>query len=241
VSPGKFFPALHKQFSCAALFSNRFSDGAALQWPPPRAPPPALERFFLQAGAVRLSNMYFAQNYAGAGDPATTSGSGGGGVWRVSTVERFRARLRVDDFSEGSSYSAEETRKFFIYLRKHAGLFKGGHVFVLGSEQPWIEACLLEVGARLVTTIEYGRIVSEHPQIQTMTPPEVTDQFLKGALPQFDAGVTFSSLEHSGLGRYGDLLNPWGDIQAMARAWCMTRAGGALLVGQMEQQVHVCT
>ncbi len=29
--------------------------------------------------------------------------------------------------------------------------------------------------------------------------------------------VSFSSLEHSGLGRYGDQLNPHGDLIAMAR------------------------
>ena len=34
----------------------------------------------------------------------------------------------------------------------------------------------------------------------------------------------------SGLGRYGDALNPWGDVLAAARAWCMTRLGGRLVV-----------
>ena len=27
-------------------------------------------------------------------------------------------------------------------------------------------------------------------------------------------------------GRYGDALNPWGDILAAARAWCVTKPGG---------------
>ena len=35
----------------------------------------------------------------------------------------------------------------------------------------------------------------------------------------FDAVVSFSSIEHSGLGRYGDALNPWGDLIASAQAW----------------------
>ena len=45
--------------------------------------------------------------------------------------------------------------------------------------------------------------------------------------------VTFSSLEHSGLGRYGDSLNPWGDLITMAKAWCLTKAKpkGRALVG----------
>ena len=48
---------------------------------------------------------------------------------------------------------------------------------------------------------------------------------------QFDGVVTFSSLEHSGLGRYGDPLNPWADLIAMAKAWCLTRTGGRMLIG----------
>ena len=31
--------------------------------------------------------------------------------------------------------------------------------------------------------------------------------------------------------RYGDALNPWGDLIAMARAWCLIKAGGKALVG----------
>jgi len=43
--------------------------------------------------------------------------------------------------------------------------------------------------------------------------------------------VTFSSIEHSGLGRYGDQLNPWGDVVAIARAWCVSKPGAPLIVG----------
>ncbi len=53
--------------------------------------------------------------------------------------------------------------------------------------------------------------------------------FQKGGL-SFDAVVTYSSLEHSGLGRYGDSLNPWGDLMTMARAWCVTKPKGRALV-----------
>jgi hypothetical protein len=54
---------------------------------------------------------------------------------------------------------------------------------------------------------------------------------LDGTLPVFDAMVTFSSVEHSGLGRYGDQLNPWGDLITMAKAWCVVKPGGLALVG----------
>ena len=37
-------------------------------------------------------------------------------------------------------------------------------------------------------------------------------RYMNGTLPKFDVMVSFSSIEHSGLGRYGDELNPWGDL-----------------------------
>ena len=43
---------------------------------------------------------------------------------------------------------------------------------------------------------------------------------------QFDAVFSFSSLEHSGLGRYGDPLAPYGDAEAVAQMWCAVRPGG---------------
>ena len=47
----------------------------------------------------------------------------------------------------------------------------------------------------------------------------------------FDFAVTFSSLEHSGLGRFGDSLNPYGDIEAAVQTWCLLRPRGIFLLG----------
>ena len=33
------------------------------------------------------------------------------------------------------------------------------------------------------------------------------------------------------MGRYGDAFNPYGDRQAIARAWCATKEGGHLVIG----------
>jgi hypothetical protein len=107
---------------------------------------------------------------------------------------------------------------------------RGGHVLVVGSENPWVEACALHAGARLVTTPEYGEITSLHPSVKTMKPSEARGAFASGTMPMFDAVVTFSSMEHSGLGRYGDGLNPWGDLQGIARTWYVTRPGGELFL-----------
>ena len=79
---------------------------------------------------------------------------------------------------------------------------------------------LLELGAANVTTLEYNHIESRVDNLNVITPEELRGlwKFSKEKL-NFDAVVSFSSLEHSGLGRYGDALNPWGDLIASAQAW----------------------
>jgi len=42
---------------------------------------------------------------------------------------------------------------------------------------------------------------------------------------------SYSSLEHSGLGRYGDRLAPYGDAEAVAQMWCAMRPGGLFFLG----------
>lgn len=126
------------------------------------------------------------------------------------------------------TYGVAETHRLMKALRRTP--IKGASVLVIGSEKPWIEACALGLGAEEVTTLEYGGIQSTHPQVNTITP----DRLRASAnvyMERFDVVITYSSVEHSGLGRYGDALNPWGDRQAMARAWCMTKAGGQLTIG----------
>ena len=61
---------------------------------------------------------------------------------------------------------------------------------------------------------------SEYPCIadfQNLFQVSVVTPWTMDPSVKYDAMVTFSSLEHSGLGRYGDGLNPWGDLIAMAR------------------------
>jgi hypothetical protein len=78
---------------------------------------------------------------------------------------------------------------------------------------------------------EYVQIKNQHPLVEPLTPEEFSTKFLEGTLPRFDSVVTFSSLEHSGLGRYGDQLNPWGDLITMAKIWCALKPGGLGLIG----------
>jgi len=78
---------------------------------------------------------------------------------------------------------------------------KDKHVLVIGSQTPWIETILLKKGAKNITTFDYVKIQSDHPQVEVLTPDEMSKSFLQKRI-KYDAMITFSSLEHSGLGRY---------------------------------------
>lgn len=81
-------------------------------------------------------------------------------------------------------------------------------------------------GAGRVTTLEYGFINSTHPRLDTILPSDFDEMYLKGTLPVYDGATSFSSIEHSGLGRYGDFLNPYGDVIAISKVWCSVKPGG---------------
>merc|ERR1712050_641961 len=108
---------------------------------------------------------------------------------------------------------------------------KEKHILVVGSTSPWVESVLLYLGAEEVTTLEYASQKNEHPKLKLVTPEELRKSVMEGIVTEFDAMVTFSSIEHSGLGRYGDSLNPWGDLITMAQSWCLLKQGGRALVG----------
>lgn len=142
-----------------------------------------------------------------------------GNVWNEDDINE--AVKQVGEETLKGPYGLQET----IDLTKNLGKanMKGKSVLVIGSSHPWVEAICLYHGAAKVTTLEYGEIISNHPKIETETPRSIREKYVNDELTLFDGIVTHSSVEHSGLGRYGDALNPWGDILAIARAWCIAK------------------
>ncbi|EPB67961.1 hypothetical protein ANCCEY_12944 [Ancylostoma ceylanicum] len=48
---------------------------------------------------------------------------------------------------------------------------------------------------------------------------------------KFDFAISFSSIEHSGLGRYGDPLDPIGDLREVWKTACLLKPGGHFYLG----------
>eukprot|EP00929_Paragymnodinium_shiwhaense_P040099 TRINITY_DN20962_c0_g1_i1.p1 TRINITY_DN20962_c0_g1~~TRINITY_DN20962_c0_g1_i1.p1 ORF type:complete len:222 (-),score=17.89 TRINITY_DN20962_c0_g1_i1:665-1330(-) len=99
----------------------------------------------------------------------------------------------------------------------------GLHVGVFGSIEPTAEAFLLAAGAARVTTIEYNNLSYEHPSLSQLRVDALGD-----ASAMFDAAVALSAFDHDGLGRYGDPVDPEGDLKAMKTAHRLLVPGGRL-------------
>jgi len=218
-NPGKYFNEVRKKVDCMGLYSNVENDAPAKVWPPPRQIPKSMERDFSRNG--KIVGYYLHAQYSGNASYEN--------VWTKALVEETMELARKGQLR--GTYTVDTTNRIRSLFMDQKASIQGKHMYVIGSETPWIEALLLLAGAEHVTTIEYGSIRSEHPRVSTMLPSVVREKYLNNTLPLFDGGATFSSLEHSGLGRYGDTLNPWGDLQAMAKAWCITKDNGPMFAG----------
>ncbi|XP_052068724.1 uncharacterized protein LOC127707988 [Mytilus californianus] len=219
--PGPYFDQITVPIDCQALFKSEHIDRGHGLSIAPKTIPKDLHMDFTMNNRLKVSPWYFNdEEYLGKTAKLA--------VWTEQIIEDYIS-LAKDNKLKGT-YGVSETNALRDGL-KHAPGIINGRVLVIGSEIPWVEACALEAGAREVVTLEYGKIVSKHPKIKTMVPVKFRKSYLNKTLGSFDAIVTFSSIEHSGLGRYGDGLNPWGDIIAVARGWCVTKEGGSLTIG----------
>lgn len=112
----------------------------------------------------------------------------------------------------------------WLYQALEAFPIKNKDVLIIGSVVPWYESIVLAFGGH-PTTVEYNKIVTNDKRLTIMT----VDEFNQNP-KQFDIILSISSLEHDGLGRYGDPLNPYADFQYMVEAKSLLKEGGAMIL-----------
>lgn len=129
--------------------------------------------------------------------------------------------------SYNSTICNEVFNKYKLYITNKRGI-------VLDSQSiPWAESALLSLGAIHITTIEYRKIISNHHKHNSLNHTQLNEKYL---LNEFDKEpvdfiFSFSSLEHQGLGRYGDVLDPFGDLVLLAKMHCLLKPNGILFLG----------
>jgi hypothetical protein len=224
-SQGKYFEEIRKTIDCVKLWTSPHIDVPLSSKHPPRLKdlPKQLVDLYSYGGKIDMKEYYFDQNYYGKQKDI----SGSIHNWTSDLIEGMISQLRTGKLQ--GTYGATETNCFAQSLGNTS--FRDKKVLVIGSEIPWVEAVMLHKGAAHVMTLEYANLVSSHARVSTVTPAALAELVRKGQAPSFDAIVSFSSLEHSGLGRYGDGVNPYGDLITSAKAWCLANPGADFVVG----------
>jgi hypothetical protein len=149
-------------------------------------------------------------------------------TWTTEFIGKYRSQVRAR-----VPFGTYGNKDIYPALDKYASLaIKSKRCAVIGTENPWIEAALLEYSASSVTTIEYAVIHSSVPRLFTITPMAFAheQQNDRSKRQLFDSVWSYSSLEHDGLGRYQDPLNPYGDLQTMVKISCILKPGGFLFL-----------
>jgi hypothetical protein len=135
-----------------------------------------------------------------------------GVIWNNDTINDYINRLTPQNIANNCEGISGYDHNTCVNLLKAFNLYHlhNKKIAVVGSETPWIEAILINLH-NTVTTIEYNVPECNFDKL------ECKDYFtfFENNSDTFDAIVTYSSIEHSGLGRYGDPLDPFGDIKTM--------------------------
>jgi Caenorhabditis protein of unknown function, DUF268/Protein of unknown function (DUF616) len=95
------------------------------------------------------------------------------------------------------------------------GYISGRKILVIGSETYWIELLCALAGAGEITTVEYRPIEWTKAEPKAPVRTITWDAFIDDLAVhehRYDLVLSYSSIEHSGLGRYGDRLTPLGDL-----------------------------
>jgi len=101
---------------------------------------------------------------------------------------------------------------------------EGKDVVIIGSTAPWYEAVALAFGAKTITVFEYSERESFHESIKYKHPNAQSET------EKYDVCFSISSVEHDGLGRYGDPLNPNADLETMRHYKTLVKENGLMFL-----------
>lgn len=143
-------------------------------------------------------------------------------------------------------------------MTKYSELFVRGKIgLVVNSPdlEPWAEGALLyRYGAeKIYSMLEWGHhpfppkriLVDEElaSNLSLTSPRQLALEYLRrredgerNSSHPLEHGLldfvfAYSVIEHSGLGRYGDNVDPFADLDALARIHCLLKPGGVLFLG----------
>ena len=97
-------------------------------------------------------------------------------------------------------------------------------ILVIGSMTPWIEWLILKNGISKIYTTDINKITIEDDRI-------IFYDILKIHKLEPDIIISYSVVEHIGLGRYGDELDKDGDLKFMDNSYNFLKDNGYFIIG----------
>jgi hypothetical protein len=130
------------------------------------------------------------------------------------TIDKIDYSSRLTSRFECGAYGAVDT---WIYLALQKYSIKDMNVCVFGSTEqgfgPWYESMVLNMGGIPITT-DYNEVKYDSIRYKFWSIDTLKENIKSGF--KFDYILNISSIEHDGLGRYGDPINPDGDLETMS-------------------------
>ena len=205
---------------CVKLYKKlRNPDTSYVFDPPVKEIPAELMNEFTENGTVKIEYKYYNDLFK---DSASNDKSKINRVISKKDLEYWIQKLNRNE--PLGSYDDKELKNMMF---KMSSKLKNKTMAVIGTISVWIEAISLAVGCSKITTLDYTRNKYEQPQLEWIHVNDYYDEAIKNNMFEtFDNAASFSSLEHAGLGRFGDPISPNGDIDAVKQVHCMLKKGG---------------
>ena len=146
------------------------------------------------------------------------------GVWTREIIDAgiCAARENIDNITPVHYPNAG--RMIRDAINKVSSLDKNAKILIGGSVSPWVESICLANQFTNITTSDYEVRKLEDDRIKFVHANDIRNT-------KFDLIISFSSIEHDGLGRYGDPINPYGPFNAVDEFHESLNDNGCLLCG----------
>ena len=209
---------------CLNLFKKlRYPNQSLLFRPPLKQPPANLLNDFIQNGDMPITKEWYIN------EVYSDSNSNNKNIQENISRANFDGWLqRVKQHSQ-LNYGNTELQTI---MTKYKNEIADKSVVVIGTQLPWIEAISYHLSASKITTLDYTRKKYETDRLEWLHVNDYLDDLIKNKqIELFDTSASFSSIEHSGLGRYGDPLSAYGDVDAVKQVHCLLKPNSLFFLG----------
>ncbi len=178
--------------------------------------PKLLERYYTMNGKIPIIYKYH--------DNSKKNGI----EWNRKLIDSYIKKFTPENIKQKKEGFSGNEHEYCFNLLKALNRYEviKKNVAVVGSEKPWIESILLNMKNN-VTTIEYNVPKCNYKNLRCKSYFE----YFENNKDEFDVIITLSSIQHSGLGRYGEKLDPNGDLKTIENIHNNLTKNGILIWG----------